>query len=720
MGSIMRLRDLNPLRLLNTTFVYERLPSSATNTSSPWQRATNSRPATSSVGDRFRCGGRLTPTRLIWSCILGFVTLALLVGGGYRRAHSGTDLDEVKTHEEELPFFWQHYWKLNDYYNGIRTLVVPSEHTPGNRYNASMPPGPWSEEELAQLPREPSIDPLPYDPYPAYDSKEYQSKYGRMEKCYIDEHDTVAPPDVYAYHGLPQNMEDNFYGSYKLLGIPDDKCWERFGRLGPYGYGYNESQSGLHVGNVTENAGADKIWRQHKKIDYTKVDWGSAQKRCFEKNKARFNLDPATGERKVKRHAYVLRVWTNYKWADPQILSLRAMINELNLRSGGEYDVHFLLHIKNNSLPIWADKDVYNQAVRDNMPKEFWNMTTLWSEKQMEMYYPSPFPGNFANMVTTTVHGVYRSAHFALQWFSQQHPEYDFFWNWEMDLRFSGHYYEFNTKIGEWARNQPRKGLWERSAKFYIPEYHGSWHNFTKTVELETEGRRSAAGSYPASGPIPIWGPITDFPNTGAFAPLNETIPPTSYEEDNYQWGVGEDADIMTFNPLFDPSITNWVFRNDITGYDLTQDEPPRRAAIITVARLSKRLLDIMHRETWQSRHTMFPEMWPPTACLHHGLKGVYIPHPVYFDRDWSLSTMDQVFNFPKEIWETPFGWGEHNMLGGSFYYNAGFSSALWRRWLGLSEQGEGGKAWEEANTGRMCMKATLHHPIKHESGPAE
>jgi hypothetical protein len=54
-------------------------------------------------------------------------------------------------------------------------------------------------------------------------------------------------------------------------------------------------------------------------------------------------------------------------------------------------------------------------------------------------------------------------------------------------------------------------------------------------------------------------------------------------------------------------------------------------------------------------------------------------------------------------------------MQGGSFYYNAGFSGALWRRWLGAKENGEGGREYEEKSSGRMCLRALLHHPIKWE-----
>jgi len=32
----------------------------------------------------------------------------------------------------------------------------------------------------------------------------------------------------------------------------------------------------------------------------------------------------------------------------------------------------------------------------------------------------------------------------------------------------------------------------------------------------------------------------------------------------------------------------------------------------------------------------------------------------------------------------------------------------------------EGGRKQEEAGTGRMCLRGTLHHPVKHERGPMD
>lgn len=586
-----------------------------------------------------------------------------------------------------------------------------SQYRPENRYNITEPPRLITSKEAASLSPMPPLDPVAFNPYPDYGSYEYMKEHPKVARCYLDSEERVPAPDVYGYPGLPQNMSVPFYGSYQELEMDDEVCFDRFGRFGPYGYGYNYTQGGLGPGNFSENAGSEKVFEKTGIIDYTNMDWGRAQRACLQKNIGRF-ADPAKnevadGKKKIKRHAYILRTWTGFYYNEHQIYSLRAMINELSLKSGGEYDVHFLLHVKNNSIPIWADKEVYQKTIEENMPREFWHMTTLWSEAQMELYYPPPFGEAFENRAGSGIHGVYRSAHFPVQWFAQQHPEYDFFWNWEMDMRYLGHYYEFNTALGNWAKKQPRKGIWERAERFYIPEYHGTWDNFTELVERENR----------EAGREPIWGPVNQFPNSGMIPSPPETTPPRTYDEDNYEWGVGEEADLIVFNPLFDPSTTNWVFKLDATGYNTTLPVPPRRSAIITVARYSKRLVNVMHEETFRLRHTMFPEMWPPTVCLHHGLKAVYAPHPVYFDRDWEVNYMDKVFNHPQHEWESPFGWGEHNLLGSSFYYNSGFSGALWRRWFGQRENGEGGKTHEEKGTGRMCLRSMLHHPIKHERG---
>jgi len=572
------------------------------------------------------------------------------------------------------------------------------------------------QEKLSKATTTPGLSPKPFNPYTDLYSPEYLKDHYPVEECFLDEEETIRPPDVYAYPGVPQNMTAPFFGSYNVLGLKEDVCFDRFGRLGPYGYGYSTEEGGVGLADKSENSGSGKIWERVTKIDWRKVDWGTAQKRCYEKNKIRFERNETTSndgseepKKLLPRQAYILRTWTGYHYDEHQLLTMRAIINELAIKSGGEYDVHLLVHVKDSSIPIWTDKEVYRKTLEANVPEEFWGIATLWSEPLIRLYYPDPFSENFENPSQQDPHGVYRGAHFPLQWFAQQHPEYDFFWNWEMDLRLTGHYYEFNKAITTWAKEQPRKGLWERSSRYYIPEQHGSWANFAKIVEEET-----------FNDPLgPVWGPVA-FPHTGMLASPNNTFPPTSYLQDNYEWGVGEEADLITFNPLFDPAKSTWVFREDVNGYSTQLPVPPRRCAIITVSRLSKRLLNYMHEESYKMHHTMFPEMWSPSVALHHGMKAAYVPHPVYFDRNWPLETLDKVFNRPEKPTDSVFGGGEHNHMGSTFYYNSGFSGALWRRWFGYRENNEGGTQHEVSGTGRMCLRSTLFHPIKFERGPTE
>ncbi|KAK0308038.1 hypothetical protein LTR01_005371 [Friedmanniomyces endolithicus] len=715
MKGLPRFRDLNPLRTFdNARFSYQRLP----NASSPFD-SQRSQTQAATKRERWRNPlARLSFTKLIALAITSIIVLALLGGRGYHQVRKQESED--KPVDSPSLFSWQYYWRLDGYYNGVRTLVSPAQYEPENRFNRSIPPTHMGSRTKAKLSPQPPLDPVRYNPYPDWKSAEYLRDHEPVHPCFLDAEDKVSPPDIYAYPGVPQNMAQPLFGSYDELGIEENVCFERFGRFGPYGYGYNESEGGLGIVNRSEHAGSEEVFRQSGYTDYTSMDWGSAQERCYDKNKARFDMQQTGRKKRVERHAYVMRTWTGYEYNEYQMLSLRAMITELSLKSGGEYDVHFLVHVKNTSIPIWASPRIYQETLQNNVPREFWNISTLWSEQQMETYYPGPFPDNFANMAGSSIHGVYRSAHFPLQWFSQQHPHYDFVWNWEMDMRNTGHSWELHSRVSDWAQAQPRKGLWERSARFYIPQHHGSYANFTQMVERETRDRDPAANDPARNGPLPLWGPYQAFPHSGLLAPPHNTHPPTSYDADDYSWGVGEPADLIVFNPLFDPAGTNWVFSWDVTGYNRSLPIPPRRAAIVTVARLSKRLLGIMHEETWRMRHSMFPEMWPAALCMHHGLKAVYAPHPVYFDRDWEVGRADQVFNRPGEVWESPFGWGEHNLLGSSFYYNSGFSGALWRRWLGQRENGEGGRGEEEAGSGRMCLRGTLLHPVKSENGPED
>ncbi|TAQ88348.1 hypothetical protein B7494_g3329 [Chlorociboria aeruginascens] len=676
------------------------------------------------------------------------------------------------------PSPWESFEFLSRYYGGIRTLSPILQDKPeyplledeGLPLNATHIQD--STKPIHEVP-----DSQPFKPYPSYDTSEYTP----ARECFLDVHSTVRVPPLQYYPGRPSGFPSNVMGSYDLLGLPEDLCFERHGRYGAYGYGYGLRYGGTGTGQHGETEGSDAVWNEVQQVDYRKVDWADAQKRCFEANSKRFEprlskdepsqtfsvipkakanqlrdledsdgsgsevSDGTSGPKYLPRTAIVIRTWDDFQYREEDILNLRAVISELSIASGGEYDVHLLVEVKEDGkFPIWADSDAYQKHINESVPEEFQGIATLWSQTQMLMVYQGLVDQFIRDL---PVHGSYRGLQMAMQYFAHKHPEYDFFWNWEIDIRYSGHYYDFFSKIDSWTKKQPRKGLWERNSRFYIPSVHGSWEDFRQMARVQTEMgtdnanniwsgvKRPVPGSTPEQpkGDKPIWGPERPTDEADWFEIENDPVPTTSYDKDKYVWGVDEDADLITFNPLFDPHGTTWLLAEDVTGYNSTVELPPRRASIVASSRMSRRLLDTMHRETAFKKHHAFTEMWAPTTALHHGYKAVYFPHPVYVDREWPTEYLASIMNGGRNgatggARTSVFGDREHNFLGMSWYYNAGFAPNLWKRWLGFKVNNEGGEEFEmmvnegrsgmgvnemKGGEGRMCLPPMLIHPVK-------
>ncbi|KAI9889358.1 MAG: hypothetical protein M1814_005527 [Vezdaea aestivalis] len=711
------------------------------------------------------------PPRATRYLCLGLVsTVFLLIFGLFqlsaretRRLESGPPIiTQPQPSWEDFPFMFR-------YYGGLRSLVSKTDNSPeypglngevegglgGATENTSSVP-----LEIQENKSDVNQSTKVFNPYPDYTSTPFISKFGASEECFLDVDDKVSVPHLRFYEGVPLGFADPVIGSNSLLGIKDNMCMERFGRLGPYGYGYSTRHGGTGTGTLGDRTGADQVWKSEPEVDYRNIDWSVVQQRCSDRNAYRFkrkvemagksgfqkmgatkearqvgtSASPASNttsskastfplEGKARRTAVLIRTWTDYHYTTEDILYLRSLVSELAIHSRGEYTIFFLIHVKDNRAQIWADEEVYQKVLEESLPAEFKGMGVLWSESQMSVLYPG-LEDTFTRGLP--VHGVYRSTYMPVQYFAKKHPEFDFFWHWEMDARYTGNYYHLFDRLSSWAKEQPRKGLWERNSRFYIPSVHGSWDEFKQMTRFQTElGTDSANNIWSGlgngreegqKGDKPVWGP--EAPLDDELDTKYDSIPPTSYARDNYKWGVGEEADFITLNPLFDPDGTTWLLRDDTTGYNKTRAQPPRRVAIVTASRLSRKLLLTMHNETSQLRHTMFSEMWPGSAALHHGFKAVYAPHPMYIDRRWPTKYLANIFNGGRNgaaggARTAVFGEREHNFLGTTWYYNAGFAPNLWLRWLGLKNHNDGGEQWELEGEGRMCLPPMLLHPMK-------
>lgn len=695
------------------------------------------------------------------------------------------------------PPAWEKFPFLERYYGGIRTLVPLNESEPEYpREDEPIPlgvPGVDEDEEDGEEKRSEkrverrteTIEKKDVPPSKAW--KEYSTRAveSGVTECFIDVAQQIRVPELRYYTGRPHGFPTHIGGSYEMLDLPEDICFERYGRYGPYGFGYSSRMGGLGTGEHSEKEGAEQVWDSTPHVDYREVDWADTQRRCLKANSHRFKSTPTRNsaphgfvntvseptkqqERdvasstatnassdsvadapKTGRTAIVFRCWDEFFFHEDDVANLRSMIMELSLASGGRYDVHLLVQVKNDAAyPVWADQDAYQQRIKDTIPKEFQGLVTLWTETQMLSLYQG-IHDKWVIGPDHSVHGSYRGLVMAMQHFAYMHPEYDYFWHWEMDVRYTGHYYDLLTKIESWAKKQPRKGLWERNARFYIPATHGSWDDFKHLARVQTEmGTLSAEnvwGKLPKlkegetqqtrKGDKSIWGPVRAGDENDWFEHEDDPEPPTTYESDKYKWGVGEDADYITLNPIFNPEGTTWNLRDDITGYNESHPLPPRRASIITTSRMSRRLLLAMHRATAFKKQFAFAEMWPATMALHHGYKAVFVPHPLFVDRKWPVEYLANTLNAGHNgatggARASIYGAREHNLRGISWFYNTGFAPNLYRRWLGLRVNNDGGDEFEKTEDkskqgagagvgnmpggeGRMCLPPMLLHPIK-------
>ena len=175
------------------------------------------------------------------------------------------------------------------------------------------------------------------------------------------------------------------------MGLDDHMCFERDGRFGAYGLLKKDTTS-------TKN-------HRQKEVDWAKVDWGSLQQQCVEDNKDRFDLEPRPmpdEEEYIRfptdsnnyepmpksRSAIIFRTYDGFKYTSDALRMMRAIIMEMSLQSGGEYQAFLLVQVKDKELAIFDDTAVYEKVVHDTVPQEFWNMTVLWNEGLWGKLYP--------------------------------------------------------------------------------------------------------------------------------------------------------------------------------------------------------------------------------------------------------------------------------------------------------------------------------------------
>ncbi|KAK0537291.1 hypothetical protein OC834_000863 [Tilletia horrida] len=376
------------------------------------------------------------------------------------------------------------------------------------------------------------------------------------------------------------------------------------------------------------------------------------------KSKTKFSTTPQT-----KRTALVMRSYEGYPWREDDILNLRALISELSLNNPNTpYDIRILVEVKGRHLAVFTSEWDRLKVLRSSVPREFWGLVELWTEDEMCALYPG-LTGKFLNDMFPQ--SSYRACLMALQKFYLDHPEYDYVYNWEMDVRYIGNYLDFMEGIEEYSRKEPLHVGMDKYDTWFVRNVTASENNWADNTTIHT--------------------------------------------------GRGEEADLITLGPIFDPRASGWFWEYDIQNYPLGQ-ATDRRASIGTNMRMSRALLEAMNVVTAEAKKSTHCEAWPTTLVLHSQLeistehsfypeagftyslplpfKGVFVPHPVYFRHEWDPEVLHSRINrqdFYKKI-------NEKVMRDTSFYYDGKHSKEIYMGWKKRDD---------------VCRAPALLHPIK-------
>lgn len=242
-------------------------------------------------------------------------------------------------------------------------------------------------------------------------------------------------------------------------------------------------------------------------------------------------------------------------------------------------------------------------------------------------------------------------------------------------------------------------------------------------VANQTSQATKKAEDGESSGKGGVWGPE----KTEGIDPVGPSLPTESSENDNYEWGVGENADMINLAPVFNPQGSSYVFKDKVEHYPEGNHTPRRATGTTSMVRFSKRLLRAMHHGQMTSGFYMPPEMYPQSTALHHGLKLVVFPLPIYLDFAKSPENMNAAFNAAegRTVLNNPpihDGTWHRMTYWASIDEKTTYPDELYKRWLGyvsiyprpIALQ-RGVLIISQGNdpNERLCLPGILLHPVK-------
>ena len=227
-----------------------------------------------------------------------------------------------------------------------------------------------------------------------------------------------------------------------------------------------------------------------------------------------------------------------------------------------------------------------------------------------------------------------------LQLFALHYPEFDHYWQLEMDQRFIGDAGEYLDALDKFARDEPRKQALERATFPYSDQIYASYKDLMNGVDYANIGKSRA------------WGPL----RISDISPIGPVPPTEKSQDDNFLWGVGEEADLIVSSFCAEARASNWIFKDWMHGGFRLDRDTPRWFCPPAIMRASRSLLIEVHNDMFGRGLSLASEAVLPSWALWHGLKLSYPPSPAYMHpydaenyKDKSLEEQDEVSRLHSE-----------------------------------------------------------------------
>ncbi|KAG9864592.1 hypothetical protein KCU77_g2353, partial [Aureobasidium melanogenum] len=494
----------------------------------------------------------------------------------------------------------------------LYTLSFPSEHRLPEHVSSTTKASPSSDATYSAS-QSSSVIPTLSSSNPATDFRSQRVPCnGPRGKLMSESYDDQIHPVHYRNLTYPPPLS----GSYEALNL--DTSWLTAAeRYGPYGLG--EEEDGYN----------------RTRVDWAAINWAELQNSCSQSNHQRLpnayafdharprfayrqtswtekwlpaflatpNINPRPAADIFHRSAIVVRVWSTYQYTPEDMWNLRSLVAETALASGGEYAVFLLVDVKDREAGIHTNTEAYDLVLRESVPPEFQDIAVLFDDSLLESWYPD-----------VVEHLPIMQIMQPLQIFAQFYPEFDHYWQLEVDSRFLGHTGDMLDKFSGFARNEPRKQARERASWAYMADYHGSYDDFFNTIDRVLDGNSS------------VWGNIDihDFKAIGPQPPVEDP------HEEHFSWGVGEEADLILLNTLDDVSRNeDWFFKGWHHGFSMGT-KLPIFVSVVAQGRASWNLLNAVHHAQAYAGMRIPSEATLPSFALWHGLKISAPPFPMY------------------------------------------------------------------------------------------